>query len=41
LKEHFAEPLRAQAQAATIEEVDDEDDGGDTREPRGRILEPF
>ena len=39
LKEHFAEPLRSQAQAAVIE--DDEDDEDVVREARRRIPEPL
>jgi len=36
MKEYLAEPLRAQAQAAMIEEDED-----DAREPRRRIPEPL
>jgi hypothetical protein len=41
LREHFSEPLRAQAQAAMIEEDDEDSDGAWELEPRRRILEPL
>jgi hypothetical protein len=39
LREHFAEPLRTQAQTTMIEDDEDEDNG--VREARRRIPEPL
>jgi hypothetical protein len=41
LREHFAEPLRAQAQAVMIGDDDDDDDDNGARELRRRITRPL
>lgn len=41
LKEHFAEPLRSQAQAVMTEDDNDNDNDNGVREAQRRTLEPL